>query len=70
MTLVTAGSPGFRAGKSPAFLVLRGSAQPGAVPDEEARREDLEQERGEGKVSMVRRETVTVSVVVTRAAGS
>ena len=29
VTLVTLGSPGLRAGKSPAFLVLRGLARPG-----------------------------------------
>src|ERR1019366_5726079 len=52
MTLVTLGSPGLRAGKSPDFLVLRGLAR--AVAGEGARGEDLEQERGEREIGLLR----------------
>jgi len=34
VTLMTLGSPGLRAGKSLAFLLLRGLTRPGAVADE------------------------------------
>jgi len=50
------GSPGLRAGKSPAFLVFRGLGPVRAVAGEEAGHEDLEQERGEGEVGLVRGE--------------
>ena len=53
-TLVTEGSPGWRAGKSPAFG-LRGLFARGG-PGRRSLAEDLEQERGEGQVSMLRGE--------------
>jgi hypothetical protein len=48
------GSPGLRAGKSPAFLVFRGLGPVRAVAGEEAGHEDLQQERGQGEVGPVR----------------
>ncbi len=54
--MTTLGSSGLRAGKSPALLVRRGLAPVGSVADEEGRVEDLEQERGEGQVKVVRGE--------------
>ena len=54
VTLVTMGSPGLRAGKSPAFLVLARAGPVRAVADEEAGHEDLRQERGEREVCLVR----------------
>src|ERR1035441_9237339 len=68
MTLVTLGSPGLRGGEAPGFLVLRGLAgrevagflglagagPVRAVAGEGARGEDLEQERGEREIGLLR----------------
>jgi hypothetical protein len=54
VTLMTLGSPGLRAGKSLAFLLLRGLTRPGAVADEEGRHEDLQQESSDREVEPVR----------------
>ena len=69
MTLVTLGSPGLRAGKSPAFLVLRGLAPVRAVAGEGAGSADLEWERGEREISLLRGKAATVSVAAARACG-
>jgi hypothetical protein len=67
--LVTLGSPGFRAGKSPAFLVFPRAGPVRAVAGEEAGHEDLQQERGEDEVGLVRGKAATVSVAAARACG-
>ena len=54
MTLVTLGSPGLQAGKSPDFLVLRGLARSGRSRVKVPGGEDLEQERGEREIGVLR----------------
>jgi hypothetical protein len=49
-----AGLAGLRAGKSPAFLVFRGLARPGRPRAAKPGHEDLEQERGERVILLIR----------------
>jgi hypothetical protein len=69
VTRATLGSPGLRAGKSPALLVFRGLAWSGAVAGEEAGHEERGQERGQGEVGPVRGKAAIVSVAAARACG-
>ena len=69
-TRVTLGSPGLRAGKSPAFLALARAGPVRAVADEEPGVEDFQQERGERQARLVRgKAAVTVLVAAARACG-
>lgn len=60
---------GFAGGVVVGFPGLAGAGAVRAVPDGEAGPEDLEQERGQGKVGLVRGKAVTVSVAAARARG-
>ena len=54
VTLVTLGSPGLRAGEVSGLFGLAGTGPVRAVSDEEAGHEDLQQERRQCEVCLVR----------------
>jgi hypothetical protein len=63
------GDAGLSGGEVAGFLGFPRAGAVRAVADGEARDENLEQERGEGKVRLVRGKATTVSVAAARACG-
>ena len=69
VTLVTLGSPGLRAGKSPAFLVLRGLARPGRSRGKKAGMRTLARNVAKARPACSGGKAVTVAVAAARACG-